>query len=165
VVKSRRFDSAPETARDKRFFDLRDSGWTGPIDQDGRKVTGGRAADILRITAASELPALSLRGLLDVIRAAEPGCFCDPELFTGPAGVDDEPPEDEAARVAVARQVCAACPARLACLAYALRTHPAAGVWAGCTADEIRSLAAAARHPARPGQDAVLRAAAGKAVA
>jgi hypothetical protein len=116
VAKSRRFDGAPETARDKRGFDL--------------------------ATAGAKLPR-TLRGLLDVIRAAEPGCFCDPELFTGPAGVDDEPPEDEAARVAVARQVCASCPARLACLAYALRTRPAAGVWAGCTTEEIRSLAAA----------------------
>jgi hypothetical protein len=165
VAKSRRFDGAPETARDKRFLDLRDSGWTGPIDQDGRKVTGGRATDTLRMTADGELPALSLRGLLDVIRAAEPGCFCDPELFTGPAGVDEEPPEDEAARVAVAREVCAACPARLACLAYALRTRPAAGVWAGCTAEEIRSLAAAAGRPATPQPVAALRGAAGKAVA
>jgi Transcription factor WhiB len=113
----------------------------------------------------SALPALSLRGLLDVIRAAEPGCLCDPELFTGPAGVDEEPPEDEAARVAVARQVCGSCPVRLACLAYALRTRPAAGVWAGCTAEEIRSLAVAASRPARPRRDAVLRGAAGKAVA
>jgi len=112
--------------------------------------------------ATEELPALSLRGLLDVIHAAEPGCLCDPELFTGP---DDEPPEDEAARVAVARQVCAACPARLACLAYALRSRPSTGVWAGCTATEIRSLAAAASHPARPRRDTVLRADAGKAVA
>jgi hypothetical protein len=117
------------------------------------------------VTAAAGLPALSLRGLLDVIRAAEPGCLCDPELFTGPAGVDEEPPEDEAARVAVARQVCASCPVRLACLAYALRSRPAAGVWAGCTAEEIRSLAAAAGRPAVLQPGAALRGTAGKAVA
>ncbi|MEU4241893.1 hypothetical protein [Actinoplanes sp. NPDC026619] len=29
---SRRFDGAPETATDKRFFDLRESGYTGPFD-------------------------------------------------------------------------------------------------------------------------------------
>lgn len=117
--------------------------------------------------AGDGLPALSVRGLLEVIRAGDPGCVCDPELFTGPAGIEpeDEPAQDRAARVAVAREVCAACPVRLACLAYALRTRPAAGVWAGCTAEEIRSLAAAASRPAKPGRDAALRAAAGKAVA
>jgi WhiB family redox-sensing transcriptional regulator len=105
------------------------------------------------------LPTLSLRGLRDVVMAADPGCLCDPELFTGPADIeaDDEAPEDRAARVAVAREVCASCPARLACLAYALRTRPAAGVWAGFTADEITALAAAANRPARPRRNATLR--------
>lgn len=32
---SRRADGRPETDTDKRFFDLRESGYTGPIDQDG----------------------------------------------------------------------------------------------------------------------------------
>ena len=32
---SRRFDGRPETDADKRFFDLRESGYTGPVDQDG----------------------------------------------------------------------------------------------------------------------------------
>lgn len=32
---SRCWDGSPETERDKRFFDLRDSGYTGWIDQDG----------------------------------------------------------------------------------------------------------------------------------
>jgi hypothetical protein len=44
---TRRVDGKPETAADKRFFDLRESGYDGPIDQDGRKVTSGRAAEIL----------------------------------------------------------------------------------------------------------------------
>ena len=30
--KSRRVDGKPETAADKRFFDLRQRGYTGPID-------------------------------------------------------------------------------------------------------------------------------------
>jgi len=47
VTSTRRVDGKPETAADKRFFDLRQSGYTGPIDQDGRKVTSGRAADVL----------------------------------------------------------------------------------------------------------------------
>jgi hypothetical protein len=44
---TRRVDGKRETAADKRFFDLRESGYTGPIDQDGRKVTSGRAAEVL----------------------------------------------------------------------------------------------------------------------
>jgi hypothetical protein len=32
---SRRIDGKPETEADERFFDLRESGYTGPIDQDG----------------------------------------------------------------------------------------------------------------------------------
>ncbi len=98
------------------------------------------------------LPTLSLRGLRDMILNGGPGCVCDPELFTGPAGIEpeDEPEMDRAARIAVAREVCASCPVRLACLAYALRTRPAAGVWAGFTAEEITALAAAAsRRPVR----------------
>ena len=35
---SRRVDGRPETDADRRFFDLRESGWTGPVDQDGNAV-------------------------------------------------------------------------------------------------------------------------------
>ena len=35
---SRRVDNKPETPRDKKFFDLRESGYKGPIDQNGSKV-------------------------------------------------------------------------------------------------------------------------------
>ena len=44
---TRRVDGRPETAADKRFFDLRESGYEGPVDQDGRKVTSGPAVEIL----------------------------------------------------------------------------------------------------------------------
>lgn len=44
---TRRVDGRPETAADTRFFDLRESGYKGPIDQDGYKVTGGPAAEAL----------------------------------------------------------------------------------------------------------------------
>lgn len=36
---SRRVDRQPETEADKRFFDERESGYTGPLDQDGYRVT------------------------------------------------------------------------------------------------------------------------------
>ena len=44
---TRRVDGRPETAADERFFDLRESGYDGPVDQDGYKVTSGRAVEIL----------------------------------------------------------------------------------------------------------------------
>ena len=105
------------------------------------------------------LPTLSLRSLRDMVLEGEPGCQCDPELFTGPADIEpeDEPAQDRAARIAVAREVCASCPVRLACLAYTLRTRPTAGVWAGFTPDEITALVAAANRPARPRRNTALR--------
>jgi hypothetical protein len=36
---TRRVDGKPETAADKKFFDLRESGYAGPVDQDGNAVT------------------------------------------------------------------------------------------------------------------------------
>ena len=44
---TRRVDGRPETTADTRFFDLRESGYDGPIDQDGRKVTSGPTVEIL----------------------------------------------------------------------------------------------------------------------
>lgn len=44
---TRRVDGEPETAAETRFFDLRESGYTGPIDQNGRKDETSRAAKIL----------------------------------------------------------------------------------------------------------------------
>ena len=59
---------------------------------------------------------------------------CDPELFfplssSGPA----------VEQIAQAKQVCARCPVRPQCLAFALRTHQAHGVWGGLTAQELIS--------------------------
>ncbi len=44
---TRRVDSRPETAAGKRFFDRRESGYGGPVDQDGREVTSGLAVEVL----------------------------------------------------------------------------------------------------------------------
>jgi Transcription factor WhiB len=95
------------------------------------------------------LPPLTLRGLAEVIYGADPPCVARPELFFGPDLTRDEPPGEHAARVAVARQVCGSCPVRLACLGFALRTRPGAGVWAGLDADagELAYLTAAATRP------------------
>jgi WhiB family redox-sensing transcriptional regulator len=59
----------------------------------------------------------------------------DPELFfpigsTGPV----------LAQITQAKQVCARCPVREACLDFALDTGQAYGIWGGLTEDERRSL-------------------------
>lgn len=38
MAKSRRLDGKPETDADKRFYKERESGYTGPLDQNGRRV-------------------------------------------------------------------------------------------------------------------------------
>jgi WhiB family redox-sensing transcriptional regulator len=90
------------------------------------------------------LPPLSPRGLRDLIYSAPRACGEEPGLFFGPEG---ETPEEHAERVASARELCADCPVRLACLARALRAGERSGVWAGLDADagELAYLTAAAR--------------------
>jgi len=51
---SRRTDGKPETEADRKFFDLRESGYTGPIDQDG---------NIPDLTTASPMMRRGLGGL------------------------------------------------------------------------------------------------------
>lgn len=50
---SRNWDRSPESERDKKLHDLRDSGYTGPVDQDGNKDTTSSNAAILRSMAES----------------------------------------------------------------------------------------------------------------
>jgi hypothetical protein len=38
TTSSRNWDRSPETDADSRFHELRNSGYTGPIDHDGNKV-------------------------------------------------------------------------------------------------------------------------------
>lgn len=45
---TRRLDGKPETDADKRFFQLRDSGYRGPIDHHGYAIPEGRDAEYLR---------------------------------------------------------------------------------------------------------------------
>jgi hypothetical protein len=62
---SRRFDGKPETDADRRFFDLRESGYTGWIDQDGYPVDGPtfvRTEPAVTATASPLItPAVTLR--------------------------------------------------------------------------------------------------------
>jgi hypothetical protein len=54
-AETRNFDGSPGTPAQQRFFALRGSGYTGPIDQDGHPVTDGPVVDIL--TALAGIPA------------------------------------------------------------------------------------------------------------
>lgn len=102
-------------------------------------VGGGPAVDV-------SLARLPLAALRDLVLGADPACLVDPVLFTGPDD-DDEPADDRAVREAVAAQMCAECPARKPCLAYALLIRPEAGVWAGLAAAEVVALADAEGVP------------------
>jgi hypothetical protein len=103
----------------------------------------------------ADLPPLNIRGLANLIHRANPTCTDQPELFFGPDIFEDEPPAEHAARVDAAREVCASCPVRLACLAYALKTRPENGVWGGHDADagELAYLIRAAVRPGEPPAD------------
>lgn len=70
-----------------------------------------------------------------------PECTYDPELHTGPRDTI-ETAEQRAAREAVAREVCATCPARLFCGLYAMEVRPTFGIWAGRTPAEVAEYAA-----------------------
>ena len=101
------------------------------------------------------LPPLTIRGLASLIHRASPACTTQPGLFFGPDIFEDEPPAGHAARVDAARKLCASCPVRLACLAYALKTRPDTGVWGGHDADagELDYLARATARPGEPPAD------------
>jgi WhiB family redox-sensing transcriptional regulator len=59
----------------------------------------------------------------------------DPDLFfpVGKTGPGQR-------QIDTAKQICAACPARVQCLAWALDNSVASGVWGGTTEDERRSM-------------------------
>ncbi|WP_219459975.1 WhiB family transcriptional regulator [Nonomuraea rhizosphaerae] len=82
-----------------------------------------------------------LSDLRDDVINADPACESgDAELFTGPDLFEPESDDERNAREAKAKGVCGGCPARAACLIYALAALPEVGVWAGLTANELRGL-------------------------
>jgi hypothetical protein len=101
------------------------------------------------------LPPAQVRELAAVLHRAKRGCTTQPDLFFAPDSFEDEPAASHAARVTAAREICAPCPVRLACLAYALKTAPGGGVWAGLDADagELAYLTRATRWPAQAPAD------------
>jgi len=47
-MSTRRWDGEPETEADARFFDERESGYAGPLDDNSYRVTTGEDAAILK---------------------------------------------------------------------------------------------------------------------
>lgn len=50
------------------------------------------------------------------------------------------PVGDDEEATAIAKEICAACPVREACLGYALSTNQTEGIWGGLTGPERRRL-------------------------
>ncbi|HEY1324318.1 MAG TPA: WhiB family transcriptional regulator [Streptosporangiaceae bacterium] len=98
-----------------------------------RKNQNARRARARALTAPPAPERRPLRGL----PAAGACRTADPDLFFGP---DAERVTDCKARVAKAKAVCAGCPVREACLAYAMAAGEPYGIWGGLTEDERRAL-------------------------
>ena len=83
-ARTRRPDGRPETARDRRFFDLRESGYTGPINQDGRKpdMSDPREREAVAILARMR-PPLSFHAS-GAEGEAVPGHGCSDPTATAP---------------------------------------------------------------------------------
>lgn len=69
-------------------------------------------------------------------------CAAQPELFFEPDTSDrfGEKPAAKELRERSAKNLCKSCPARELCLELATRECPAAGIWAGYTADELSDM-------------------------
>lgn len=77
-------------------------------------------------------------------RSAAACRYADPDLFFP---VSDSGKSLD--QVSEAKAVCAGCPARLACLAFALSTRQTHGIWGGLTEQERYRLMGGERPPAR----------------
>ncbi|GAA3961963.1 hypothetical protein GCM10023085_50520 [Actinomadura viridis] len=79
-------------------------------------------------------------------------CAFDPELHTGPTD-KNEGQEEKAARLAVAAEVCLACPVMTQCLDRAITGRPEPGVWGAFEAEALGALFVGALDvPARTGR-------------
>ncbi|WP_343954258.1 WhiB family transcriptional regulator [Nonomuraea longicatena] len=87
--------------------------------------------------------------MLDALLRAGPACRGDAalaDLFVSPDAFEEEPDEVRRVREKAAKTVCLSCPARAACLSYALAVNPDDGVWAGLTSYQLRRRAARVRR-------------------
>ena len=99
-----------------------------------RKSQAARRARARELTAVIGAQVPSLRDLWTAgsCRSA------DPDLFFGPDAAEFVSARKK--REAEAKAVCARCPVRDACLAYALDTGEVYGVWGGLSEDERRAM-------------------------
>lgn len=82
-----------------------------------------------------------------IVLPSLPAAACstaDPDLFFGPDHYED--PRARGRRERQAKDYCAGCPARAACLAYALGTRQAFGIWGGTDEAERRTMLRQARR-------------------
>ncbi|GAA0948542.1 WhiB family transcriptional regulator [Nonomuraea longicatena] len=92
----------------------------------------------------------TVRGLRKALHLAGPACqdgaaaavFMPADVF------EDEADAVRRAREKQAKTVCFSCPARAACLAYALAIVPDEGIWAGLTAAQLHDRAVGVRRAA-----------------
>lgn len=74
---------------------------------------------------------------------------CGPEHDALFFGRDGEHEGEREAREDKAKAICAGCPARSACLDFALTLPEPEGIWAGCNADELLKVRRNRWHNAR----------------
>ena len=103
------------------------------IRERDRRTQRARRARVRGLAAGIGAGSPSLRELW----AAGACRSADPDLFFGP---DAEFVTARRAREAKAKAICAGCPARADCLAFALGTGQAYGVWGGLNEDERRAM-------------------------
>jgi WhiB family redox-sensing transcriptional regulator len=96
-------------------------------------ATGSRTSSLARLFATE--PENDWRAL-----AACKGV--DPELFFSSEDLPDK--RDRVERESVAKSICAACPVRAECLAYAIAAGERYGIWGGLNPQERRAVARSA---------------------
>jgi WhiB family redox-sensing transcriptional regulator len=102
-------------------------------DRKSQRARRARAAGLAVQPGVEPRP----RRRLAVVLAAAACREADPDLFFRP---DAEHVTDRLRREAQAKAICAGCPVRQACLAWALDTGQAFGIWGGADEDERRAM-------------------------
>jgi len=94
----------------------------------------GALRSVLKAVAMTALPTCDNWQLRAACRGQSAAIFFAPSHF--------ERNSARSAREAKAKAVCSTCPVRQECLAYALRTHEANGIWGGLNEEERKLVTA-----------------------
>lgn len=76
---TRRWDGLAESESDRRFFDLRESGYRGPIDQVGNPMVGASPAVVESAKSATPTFSTDHSALTTLMGTYPPGVFAPPE--------------------------------------------------------------------------------------